>query len=103
MGVYLVRVLDVEGKTLLDPIMGPVERLLYLLLRVDPKQEQDWKQYTFFTDRFQSRGSTLYVRNFAAPTIPAIESASLRGSERSSFFHYCGEFHHQHELAKLRR
>jgi potassium-transporting ATPase potassium-binding subunit len=46
-GVYLVQVLDIEGKSFLTPIMGPVERLLYFLLRVDPKTEQDWKQYTF--------------------------------------------------------
>ena len=47
MGTYLLQVLDVDGKTVLDPIMGPVERLLYFLLRVDPKQEQGWKEYTF--------------------------------------------------------
>ena len=33
------------GKTFLDPILRPVERALYFLLRVDPQKEQDWKQY----------------------------------------------------------
>ncbi len=47
MGIYLVQVLDSGGKTFLDPVMGPIERLLYVLLRVDPKQEQTWKEYTF--------------------------------------------------------
>jgi potassium-transporting ATPase potassium-binding subunit len=46
-GLYLIRVLDVEGKTFLDPVLKPVERLLYRLFALDPKQEQDWKQYTF--------------------------------------------------------
>ena len=45
-GLHLVRVLDAEGKTFLDRVFGPVERLLYRLFRVDPKKEQDWKQYT---------------------------------------------------------
>ena len=45
MGVYLYRVLDPEGKTFLDPVLKPVERLLYRLMRVDPKVEQDWKRY----------------------------------------------------------
>lgn len=45
MGVYLYRVLDPQGKTLLDPVLKPVERLLYRLMRVDPKAEQDWKRY----------------------------------------------------------
>jgi K+-transporting ATPase ATPase A chain len=46
MGLYLVRVLDAEGKTFLDPALKPVERLLYRLLGLDPKKEQDWKRYT---------------------------------------------------------
>jgi len=45
MGVHLCRVLDPQGKTFLDPILKPVERLLYLLMRVDPRSEQDWKRY----------------------------------------------------------
>jgi K+-transporting ATPase ATPase A chain len=46
-GLYLVRTLDPERKTLLDPAIKPVERLLYRLFGLDPKTEQDWKQYTF--------------------------------------------------------
>jgi K+-transporting ATPase ATPase A chain len=45
-GLYLVRVLDAEKKTLLDPALKPIERLLYRLMRIDPKKEQGWKSYT---------------------------------------------------------
>ncbi len=45
-GLYLQRVLSAEGKTFLDPVMGPIERLFYRLLKVDPEREQDWRQYT---------------------------------------------------------
>lgn len=45
MGVYLYRVLDPQGKTFLDPLLKPVERLCYRLMGVDPKAEQDWKRY----------------------------------------------------------
>jgi len=45
-GIYLFRVLDAEGKTFLDPFLGPLERCFYFFLRIDPKKEQDWKQYT---------------------------------------------------------
>ena len=45
-GLYLVRVLDAEGKTFLDLFLKPVEKLFYRILAVDPKKEQDWKQYT---------------------------------------------------------
>jgi len=45
MGLYLARVLDGEGRTLLDPAVKPVERLFYRMFRIDPQKEQDWKQY----------------------------------------------------------
>src|SRR6478735_9053023 len=45
LGLFLVRVLDARGTTFLDPVLRPVERLLYRLLRVDPEREQDWRQY----------------------------------------------------------
>jgi potassium-transporting ATPase potassium-binding subunit len=47
MGLYLVQVLQTDGKTFLDPVARPLERLLYVLFGVDAKQEQDWKRYTF--------------------------------------------------------
>jgi len=47
MGLYLMRVLDANGKTWLDPMLKPFERLTYRLLGVDAGKEHDWKQYTF--------------------------------------------------------
>jgi K+-transporting ATPase ATPase A chain len=46
MGLYLVRVLDASGKTWLDPILKPLERLSFGVMGVKPDREQDWKQYT---------------------------------------------------------
>jgi K+-transporting ATPase ATPase A chain len=45
LGVYLFHVLDANGKTFLDPVLRPVERLIYKLLWIDPQKEHDWKQY----------------------------------------------------------
>ena len=45
-GLYLVRVLEPDGRTFLDPIFKPVERALYRILKVDPTVEQGWKRYT---------------------------------------------------------
>jgi K+-transporting ATPase ATPase A chain len=47
MGLYLCQVLEAKGKTWLDPILKPLERLTYWLMGVDPEKEQDWKLYTF--------------------------------------------------------
>src|SRR5499425_2996166 len=46
MGLYLVQVLDANGRTWLDPVLGPLERLTYRLMGVDFRKEHDWKQYT---------------------------------------------------------
>jgi K+-transporting ATPase ATPase A chain len=46
MGLYLMQVLDVNGKTWLDPVLHPLERLTYRLMGVDRNKEHDWKQYT---------------------------------------------------------
>jgi K+-transporting ATPase ATPase A chain len=45
LGIYLVKVLDASGKTFLDRIFKPIERLCYWLFRMDPLKEQSWKQY----------------------------------------------------------
>lgn len=47
LGLYLVQVLDANGRTWLDPVLRPLEKITYKLLGVDPQREQGWKQYTF--------------------------------------------------------
>src|ERR1700752_4600618 len=46
LGIFLFRVLDTNGKTFLDPVVKPAEKLTYRLLGVDPDKEQSWLQYT---------------------------------------------------------
>jgi K+-transporting ATPase ATPase A chain len=46
MGLYLVQVLDANGRTWLDPVLRPLERGTYRVMGIDPKKEHDWKQYT---------------------------------------------------------
>ena len=45
MGVYMFRVFEGERQPL-PRVFGPIERLLYRLSGVDPKEEQTWVQYT---------------------------------------------------------
>jgi potassium-transporting ATPase potassium-binding subunit len=48
MGIYLLRVLDPDqegGVGLLENIFGPIERLVYKIAHVNPKKQQNWKQY----------------------------------------------------------
>src|SRR5262249_27789826 len=46
MGLDLMRVLDANGRTWLDPALRPLERLTYRVMGVDPAKEHNWKQYT---------------------------------------------------------
>jgi len=46
LGVYLVRVLDARGRTWLDPVVGPIERLTYRICGIDPASEQSWIGYS---------------------------------------------------------
>ncbi|HEX7146192.1 MAG TPA: potassium-transporting ATPase subunit KdpA [Actinomycetota bacterium] len=44
LGAYIARVMSGE-RTFLHPLLGPVERLVYRGLRLDPEREQAWKAY----------------------------------------------------------
>src|SRR6266446_2374583 len=46
MGLYLLQVLDANGRTWLDPVVRPLERVTYRLMGVDSSKEHNWKQYT---------------------------------------------------------
>lgn len=44
LGGYMARVFTGE-RVFLSPVVGPLERLTYRLMRVDPGEGQDWKRY----------------------------------------------------------
>jgi K+-transporting ATPase ATPase A chain len=46
LGLYMARVVEGE-RTLLTPVLGPLERLLYRLFGVDPNEEMRWTTYAF--------------------------------------------------------
>ena len=47
LGLYINRVLNPNGRTWLDPVLRPLEKLTYAVIRIDPAKEQGWKQYAF--------------------------------------------------------
>jgi K+-transporting ATPase ATPase A chain len=58
LGLYVSRVLDGE-RTVLDPILRPVERAIYRLSGVDPDAEQHWTTYTAAMLLFNAAGLIL--------------------------------------------
>jgi potassium-transporting ATPase potassium-binding subunit len=45
-GIYMARVLEGE-RTWLDPILRPIERLIYRLSGINDSEEMNWRQYAF--------------------------------------------------------
>jgi K+-transporting ATPase ATPase A chain len=56
MGRFLFCVLDANGRTWLDPVLKPLERLTYSVMGVKPGKEQNWIQYTFAMLMFSLAG-----------------------------------------------
>ena len=46
LGVFMSRVFD-RKKTFLDPVLRPIERLIYKLTGVDETHEMRWTEYAF--------------------------------------------------------
>ncbi len=57
-GIYLARVLEGE-RTWLDPVLRPVERLIYKLSGVNAGQEMNWREYAFAMLGFSAVGLLL--------------------------------------------
>ena len=106
LGLYLCQVLDVDGKTFLDPVFKPLERLTYKLIGVDPKKEHDWKQYTIAMLLF-SLVSMLFtyaiLRLQAVLPFRPLNPQKLGAVSEHLAFQYRGQLHHEHQLAELRR
>jgi K+-transporting ATPase ATPase A chain len=47
MGLYLMQVLDANGKTWLDPVLKPLEKVTYKIMGVRADEEHDWRRYTW--------------------------------------------------------
>ncbi|HEY9162159.1 MAG TPA: potassium-transporting ATPase subunit KdpA [Desulfomonilia bacterium] len=58
-GIYLMKVLDPSGRTLLDPILKPVEKFIYKTTGINPEKTQTWKAYLFSLLLFSLIGFTM--------------------------------------------
>jgi K+-transporting ATPase ATPase A chain len=59
LGLYLVQVLDANGRTWLDRVVRPLERLTYRVCGIDPEREQGWQRYTVSMLLFSLAGMLL--------------------------------------------
>ncbi len=58
MGIFMTRVFS-RQKTLLDPLLQPLEKLIYLLTGIDERHEMRWSEYTIAMLLFSGVSMTL--------------------------------------------
>ena len=75
LGVFMARVFAGE-KTFLDPVLRPVERLIYRTTGIDEKREMDWKEYTIAMLLFSVRQDAAALSDRARAAVAAVESAA---------------------------
>ena len=81
MGVFMTRVFNRE-QTFLDPVLRPIERLLYRLTLVDEEHEMRWTEYAVLHAAVQRRFHAGAVSDPTHPADPALESAEIRRGRR---------------------
>ena len=103
MGIFLQRVFD-GGRTVLEPVIGPVERLVYRFTGVDPEREMNWKQYgvamivfsfvsslaLYAIQRFQSF-LPLNPRSFTGPSADSSFNTAVSFVTNTNWQGYSGE------------
>jgi K+-transporting ATPase ATPase A chain len=87
LGVFMTHVFNRE-RTFLDPVLKPIERLIYKLTRVDAEREMRWTEYAVAMLLFSVASMVvLYllqrlqgVLPFNPQNLPGVDSASFTGS-----------------------
>ena len=97
LGNYMFRVFEGEQQPL-PRFFGPIERWIYKLCGVDPKEQQDWK-VTLSHFWFQLRHFAGDLRHRALAAYLAVKSAEFPPGPRGPRLQYGFELHHQYQLA----
>ncbi len=102
LGVFMTRVFARE-KTILDPVLRPIERLIYAVTGVDEKHEMPWTEYALAMLLFSGVSMLLlYVIERVQHALPWNPQGLAAVGDRPGL-QYRRFVHHQHELAGLRR
>ena len=78
MGLYLMQVLDANGRTWLDPVLTPLERLTYRLMGVDARQGAGLEAIHAGHAALQPGELPVHLRHSAVAAFAAAESARTR-------------------------
>ncbi len=98
----MTRVFNRE-RTWLDPVLRPIERLIYRVTGVDEAHEMRWTEYAVAMLLFSVVSMLRAVSDAARAAVAAVESAGLRGRSAGSRVQHRRLVHDEHELAGLQR
>ncbi|MFS2161297.1 potassium-transporting ATPase subunit KdpA [Pseudomonas sp. Pseusp122] len=91
LGRFWFRVMEGE-RTVLTPVLGPLERVCYRLSGVDPKVEQNWKTYTLALLIFNLAGFALLFAILLLQDALPLNPQKLPGMEWSLAFNTAMSF-----------
>ncbi len=101
MGVFMTRVFNRE-KTFMDPVLRPVERLLYRVTGVDEDHEMRWTEYAISMLLFSLVSMIVLYLMQRLQGLSAVQSAEVRSRQsRARCLQYGGFVHDEYELAGL--
>jgi K+-transporting ATPase ATPase A chain len=90
-GRYMARVFT-DGRTWLDPVLVPIERLVLRLSLVDPDEQQDWKAYAVSV---VVSNACMWLATFAVVTlqgVPLLNPGGIGGMEPTLAFNTISSF-----------
>ena len=103
LGIYMAQ-LFTDQRTVLAPILGPLERGFYRAAGIDPENcRPALDALCAVLPRFQPRRLPAALRDAAAPIFPAVEPAGPAGAVAAPCLQHRGQLRHQHQLAVLWR
>ncbi len=101
LGAFMTRVFNRE-KTLLDPLLRPIEKLVYRLTGVDETKEMRWTEYAGRHADVQRRHHVADLPDRAGAEPSAAQSATPVRRGAGPGVQHRRVLHHQHQLAGLR-
>ena len=101
LGAYMASVY--EGRSRVNRVFGPVERLLYRMLGVRQDDEMNWKTYALAALLLQHARRLCRVYAAAGARWAAAQSAKLRRRLARFLIQHGGQLCHQHKLAGVCR
>ena len=102
LGSFMARVYQGE-RTFLDPVLGPVERLIYRLSGVKPDEDMNWKTYAIAMMVFNVARAAGRLCHAAAAGFSAAQPAGTGCGHARFVVEHGGQLCDQHQLAGLWR